>query len=348
MERQKIDIENQKKQKKERKEDENFWKSWYSKVKDIDYIEYSRSKNIKKRKEKFNDYLEEISDDWFFSKRINYIDRSIEKLSDEKKVNLLLVHKKELKKKKEQDKKDKLKLFIKNENELKIECNKWGIEYVEYEQIPKDQWKKNEYGNQWYERNYYISSRYKNMIIKINNKKKIKEFLEEEKIKEKECETIGINYIPYEKPIPDDLNYNWTSKNSFYSSERNIKMREDKKYIEIKKEWNKLTFDERKNLTILFEKIKKEKEEKKRKEEKKKRKENEILLKKQKEEIEKKNKEILKKGYNYKKNYTDNENTDEYVMIGGMGGCVFRKKNESRSDFLERVNEEKRNLNPYN
>merc|ERR1711871_1663791 len=119
--------------------------------------------------------------------------------------------------------------------------------------IPKDQWKKNKFGNAWYGKNYYISSRYKDMKLKIQNKQKIKEFIEDEDKKEKECNILGIDYIPYNKPIPEDLNYSWMSKNSNYSSERNKKMREDKKKLELNKEWNKINYEERKKIIEIFE-----------------------------------------------------------------------------------------------
>merc|ERR1712167_215329 len=85
--------------------------------------------------------------------------------------------------------------------------------------------------------------RYKYMITKLQNKKDIKKFIEDEKKKEKECINLGIEYIPYDKPIPENLNYKWSSKNSYYTSE-----------------WNKINFEERKNIIEIFERIAKEKE----------------------------------------------------------------------------------------
>ena len=61
-----------------------------------------------------------------------------------------------------------------------------------------------------------------------------------------------------------------------------------------------------------------------------------------------KKKEILKKGYNYKKNYTDNENTDEYVMIVEWEVVYSEKKMKVDLIFLEKSKRRKRNLNPYN
>lgn len=253
--------ENDKIQQMKRKEDEKIWNTWYETVKNNKILEYSRSKNSNKKKEKFNKLLEDIYTDYYFSKRINYISGYIEKLSDEKKVNLLLIHKKELKEKKKQKKKDKIGLFIKNEEALEKECEELGITYIPYEKpIPKDQWRKMESGNQWYDRNSTISSRYINMKRKLNYKKKIKQFIDDEIKKEENCNKIGIKYIPYEKPIPKDLNYNWTSKNSSYISERNKKMERGKKKIELNKEWNKINYEERKKIIKIFKRIAKEKE----------------------------------------------------------------------------------------
>merc|ERR1712167_42286 len=108
--------------------------------------------------------------------------------------------------------------------------------------------------------------RYKYMITKLQNKKDIKKFIEDEKKKEKECINLGIENIPYDKPIPENLNYKWSSKNSYYTSERNKKMREDKEKIELNLEWNKINFEERKNIIEIFERIAKEKEDEKKKE----------------------------------------------------------------------------------
>ena len=259
-ERQKRREVNDKIQKEKRKEDEKKWRAWYEKVKNYPLKKFSRSKNPKKIKERFNELLKEIRKNWTFSGRINYINGTLEKLSDEKKINLYLIYKNDLKEEDKQKKKDKIKLFIKKEEELEKECKEWSVEYIKYDTIPKDQWKKNEYGNAWYGKNYYISSRYKDMKLKIKNKKEIKIFIEDEEKKEKECNILGIDYIPYNKPIPEDLNYLWISKNSNYSSERNKKMREDKEKLELNKEWNKINYEERKKIIEIFERIAKEKE----------------------------------------------------------------------------------------
>jgi hypothetical protein len=263
---------NDKIQKEKRKEDEKKWRAWYEKVKNYPLKKFSRSENPKKIKERFNKLLYEIRKNGTFSGRINYINGTLkklseEKLSDEKKINLYLIHKKDLKKEDEQKKKDKIKLFIKKEEELEKECIEWGIEYMKYDPIPKNQWKKNEYGNQWYGMNYYISSRYKDMKLKLHNKKKIKQFIDDEIKREEDCNKIGITYIPYKKPIPDNPNYNWTSNNSSYFSERNKRMREDKENLELKKEWNKINYEERKKIVEIFERIAKEKEEEHKKKE---------------------------------------------------------------------------------
>jgi len=95
-ERQKRREVNDKIQKEKRKEDEKKWRAWYEKVKNYPLKKFSRSKNPKKIKERFNELLKEIRKNWTFSGRINYINGTLEKLSDEKKINLYLIYKNDL------------------------------------------------------------------------------------------------------------------------------------------------------------------------------------------------------------------------------------------------------------
>ena len=68
---------------------------------------------------------------------------------------------------------------------------------------------------------------------------------------------------------------------------------------------------------------------------------------KEEEEIKKKLEEQKKFAKEYRsqasyRSYRKEETTNEYVMIGGTGWSISRRKGESRSDFMERVGDAKR------
>jgi hypothetical protein len=219
----------------------------------------------------------------------------------------------------------KLKDYLNEEIKRKEICSKYDLPYKSNEKPPGKIWLENH--KRWKE---WIDSDKK----RINVISKLISYHEQEELVKDDCIKYDVEYIqpsPIVNPY-DKWEYtfnNWYKESCNRVSKMNFKINK-KKRIE---EWNNLDEKKKKRFIEYFNQKREEKRiqnEKYKKEQERLRKAREI-------------REINRRSNNksYYNNYNKKKEHNEWVTINGLGS-VSRKPGESRSEFLERVGDEKR------
>jgi hypothetical protein len=258
-------------------------------------------------------------DDEHILKKIrSTINNKFDELRDIYKIYIFRQYKEDIKKEEREENIKKVKTYKEEELKRKEQCAKFNIEYIPNKKMPGSIWLESR--KNWKEWNYDDMER-------INKIKKLLKLYEKEMSIKNDCEKFNINYIEptiIKNPLDSYKFESWCKENSNrHSSLENLINKEKTKEL-----WINLSDKKKKRFVEYFndKRMKKFKEE---------------------EEIKKKLEEQKKFAKEYRsqasyRSYRKEETTNEYVMIGGTGWSISRRKGESRSDFMERVGDAKR------
>ena len=246
------------------------------------------------------------------------IDNKFDDLKDTYKIYIFRQYKEDKKKEEREENISKVKTYKEEESKRKEQCAKFNIEYIPNKKMPGSVWLESR--KKWKEWN-------DDDMKRINKIKKLLTFHEKEISIKNDCHNYKINYIEptiIKNPLDSYKFESWYKENS----KRHIFLESSIKKEKTKEQWNNLNDKKKKRFVEYFndkrmKKYKEEEERKKRLEE------------------QKKFAEQYRSQASYR-SYKKEETTDEYVMIGGTGWSISRRKGESRSDFMERVGDAKR------